>query len=149
VATTSTTSTILMSFSNGTTSNVTFRWEVTGMKVSDEGENTNAVVQTYWRKIGTDENGNEGTFDGATPFTSANVPSGEFVPYEDLTEEMVLSWIQPVAEEPMYRKHINEMIAKKIGEKMNIKRTVDRMPWQDPNVTPVTTTIPEPARTDI
>ena len=145
----STTSTMIMSFSNGTTSTVTFTWEVTGMKVSDEGDNTNAVVQTYWRKIGTDENGNQGTFEGATPFTSVNVPAGEFVPYEELTEEMVLSWIQPVTEVGSYRDHINEMIARKIGEKLNIKRTVDRMPWQDPNVTPVVSSVAEPARTDI
>ena len=148
MSTTATTASIVMSWPGGITSTVTFKWEVTGMKVSDEGPNTNAVVQTYWRKTGTDENGNEGKFDGATPFTSVDVPEGEFVSYEDLTEEMVLSWIQPVAEVPSYRDHINEMIAAKIGEKLNIKRSVDRMPWQDPNVTPVPTKA-EPARTDI
>lgn len=148
MSTTATTASIVMSWPGGITSTVTFKWEVTGMKVSDEGSNSNAVVQTYWRKTGTDENGNEGKFDGATPFTSVDVPEGEFVPYDELTEEMVLSWIQPIAEEPNYRAHINDSIAAKIGVNLNIKRQVQRMPWQDPNVTPIPT-VAEPARTDI
>ena len=148
MSTTATTASIVMSWPNGITSTVTFKWEVTGLKVSDEGPNTNAVVQTHWRKTGTDENGNVGAFDGATPFTSVDVPEGEFVSYDDLTEEMVLSWIQPIAEVPSYREHINEVIAAKIGENLNIKRQVQRMPWQDPNVTPVPT-VADPARTDI
>ena len=49
---------------------ITYTWEVTSLKVKDVSDTkANAVVQTYWKKIGTDENGNTGTFSGATPFT--------------------------------------------------------------------------------
>ena len=51
---------------------LTLSWSVTGIKTRDqvnsEGETlTNAVVQTYWKVVGTDAEGNTGEFAGATP----------------------------------------------------------------------------------
>ena len=87
--------------------------------------NQNAVVQTYWKLTGTDEEliteegKNSGTFSGATPFTTTTMPPGtEFVPFADLTEEMVISWIQAVVEgNPGYKQHIDEQIQKQIDQK--------------------------------
>ena len=100
---------------------LTYTWKVTGIKTRDEvnelGETLqNAVVQTYWQKIGTDADGNEGTFSGATPFTAANVPAGEFVPLAELTEETVIGWIQDVVVGG-YEEHVNSMIQKQIDDK--------------------------------
>ena len=110
--------------------NLTYTWKVTGIKTRDEvnaeGETLqNAVVQTYWQKIGTDAEGNEGTFSGATPFTAAEVPSGEFVPLAQLTEEMVISWIQAVVV-GSYEEHVNGMIQKQIDDKTI---TDVKLPW--------------------
>ena len=96
---------------------ITYTWSITGLKTKNEGDNTNAVVQTYWKKIGTDENGNEGTFSGATPFTSVDVPAGEFVAFEDLTEETVLDWIKSVVV-GNYEQHVNGQIQKQIDDKI-------------------------------
>lgn len=100
---------------------LTYTWKVTGIKTRDEvneqGETLkNAVVQTYWQKIGTDSDSNEGTFSGATPFTAANVPAGEFVPFAELTEETVLGWIQAVVVGG-YKEHVDSMIQKQIDDK--------------------------------
>lgn len=92
---------------------ITYTWEVTGLKTKTEGDNINAVVQTYWKKIGVDEHGHVGTFSGATPFTSANVPSGEFIPFESLTEEIVLGWIKSVVVNE-YEDHVNQKIQEQI-----------------------------------
>ena len=109
---------------------LTYTWKVTGIKTRDEvneqGETLqNAVVQTYWQKIGTDADGNEGTFSGATPFTAANVPAGEFVPLAELTEETVIDWIQDIVV-GSYEEHVNGMIQKQIDDK-NI--TDAPLPW--------------------
>ncbi len=48
---------------------IEYTWAVTPLKQKPKGENENAVVQTYWTKTGTDEDGNEGSFSGATPFS--------------------------------------------------------------------------------
>jgi hypothetical protein len=123
---------------------VTYTWKVTGLKARDEGGHTNAVVQTYWQKIGTDENGNQGTFSGATPFSAANVPAGQFVPYEELTEEIVLGWIQSVVV-GSYEEHVNGQIQKQIDAIVN--PIVDPgLPWAPaPAPEPAPAPTPEPA----
>jgi hypothetical protein len=95
---------------------ITYTWKVTGVKTRDEGPLQNAVVQTYWEKIGTNEAGVEGKFSGATPFTAAGMDPGAFVPVESLTEAVVLGWIQGVVT-GSYEEHVNQQIQKQIDEK--------------------------------
>jgi hypothetical protein len=104
---------------------VTYTWEVTSLKTKNEGSNLNAVVQTYWKKIGTDSQGNVGEFEGATPFTSANVPANEFLPFEELTEEIVLGWIQAEVTGD-YEQHVNSRIQKKLDE---LAMSQPGLPW--------------------
>ena len=80
---------------------MTYTWKVTAMKVEDQinefGQTLpNSVIQTYWEKTGTDADGNTGTFAGATPFTAAHQPEEDFTPFDQLTENQVLGWIQAV-----------------------------------------------------
>lgn len=104
-----------------------YTWKINSLKVKDEGPNTNAVVQTYWEKTGTDTNGNIGTFSGATPFTSVDVPEGEFIPLAQLTEEIVLGWIQGAINAD-YEAHINAEIQKQIDAIIDPIQEVD-LPW--------------------
>lgn len=113
---------------------ITYTWKVTGVKTKTEGLYQQAVVQTYWTKTGTDENGNTGTFSGATPFTTANLPQGqEFVPFADLSEEIVLGWIQAIVVGG-YEEHVNGVIAKQIADKVD-PVVEAQLPWMP--VTPV------------
>jgi len=96
---------------------IAYTWEVTALKKRDEGEFKDAVVQTYWKKIGTDDNGNVGEFSGATPFSTKGLETTEnFTPFEELTEAVVLGWIQAVVVGD-YEKHVNEQIQKQIDAK--------------------------------
>ncbi len=108
----------------------TYTYTVTGLKVKDEDGNTNAVVQTYWKLTGTDESGNEGTFTGATPFTSTTMPEGStFVPFEELTEQIVIDWIKDVVEtNPGYQQHIDSQIQKQINDRIT-PITEASLPW--------------------
>ena len=110
---------------------ITYTWKVTGVKTKTEDGNQDAVVQTYWTKTGRDEDGHEGTFSGATPFTSLNMPAGStFVPFAELTEATVLGWIQAVVVDG-YEEHVNAQIAKQIDEKHN-PVTEAALPWAPP-----------------
>lgn len=107
-----------------------YTWKVTGIKVKDEinAEGVtlpSAVVQTYWEKRGTDANGNEGMFAGATPFSAADVSQGEFVSFESLDEATVLGWIQAVVVGD-YEKHVNAQIQKQIDDQAI---TEPDLPW--------------------
>jgi len=111
---------------------ITYTWKITGLKVQDSVVNgvtyPKAICQTYWQKTGTDENGNEGTFSGATPFTiDPTDDSGPFIPFEELTEENVLNWIKTVVV-GSYEEHVNGVIRKSIDDK--ISPIVDsKLPW--------------------
>ena len=91
----------------------------------------NAVVQTNWQKIGTDENGNQGIFSGATPFTQDPTDeSGPFIAFEELTEEDVINWIKTVVV-GQYEQHVNEQIQRQISEKLN-PTSEPPLPWASP-----------------
>jgi len=108
---------------------IKYTWKITGLKTKNvSATQQGAVVQTYWEKRGSDENGNEGAFAGATPFTvDPTDDSGPFIPFEQLTEADVLSWIQTIVV-GSYEENVNKMIKEQIDEK--IKPIVDaQMPW--------------------
>jgi hypothetical protein len=111
---------------------VTYTWEVTSLKTKNEtlGDGVvlpNAICQTYWKKIGTDEDGNEGTFSGATPFSAENLTEENFQQFDVLTEEIVLGWIQAIVVDG-YEEHVNGQIQKQIDEKVT-PITDTAMPW--------------------
>ena len=124
--------------------NYTWTWEVTGLKKTDQVNSEGAtlegaVVQTYWKVVGADSDGNEGEFSGATPFTAVNVPAGSFTAFETLTEATVLGWIENIVNSDQgYADHISEQVAKKIDE---VTITDAHMPWA-PAVTPEPVPVP-------
>ena len=99
---------------------MTYTWEVTGLKNRADG----TVVQTYWKKTGTDTDGNEGSFAGATPF-ERDEDDSTFVPFANLTEAVVLGWIQAVVVDD-YEDHVNAQIQKQID---GMAVTNVDMPW--------------------
>lgn len=109
-----------------------YTWKLKSLKRKDSSDLKNIIVQTYWQKIGTNENGIEGIFEGATPFDLSTVDPDNFIAYEDLTEETVLSWIKSqVTSSPGYEEHINERISSQIDEKENPTIEVTGgFPWQ-------------------
>lgn len=104
-----------------------YTWKITGVKTIDTDSAKNAIVQTYWEKTGIDENGNKGSFSGATPFTEANIDPEKFVPYEELTEEIILSWIKDIVV-GSYEEHVNSRINSQILE--SIVKTPS-LPWAE------------------
>lgn len=107
--------------------NITYTWKVTGVKTRTEADQVGFIFQTYWTKTGIDENGNEGVFTGATPLKPDT--KMDFTPFDQLTETMVLEWIQKVVDsQPGYQNHINEQIAKQIALKTN-PVTESKLPW--------------------
>jgi len=96
---------------------INYTWAVTGMKVTTVGSESDYVVQTYWTKTGTNENGNTGTFIGATPF-DPNPDQPDFIPYDQLTQEIVLGWIQPLVIDS-YQEHVDGVIAKQIAQQID------------------------------
>ena len=74
-------------------------------------------------------------FSGATLLDPTNTPVGSFVAFDDLTEDSVLGWIQPVVlHDQGYCDHIADMISRQIEETVTEDAS---MPWAPEDVTPV------------
>ena len=68
---------------------ITLSWIIERLLVKPtEGSETNVVITADWRCNGTQDQ-YSGTCYGSCSFQP---PSGEFTPYEDLTQEQVLGW---------------------------------------------------------
>lgn len=111
-----------------------YTWKITQLVKQNTNDLDNIIVGTRWTVTGTDEDGYEGTFTGATPFSLNTVDPNSFTPYEELTEAQVLGWIQNIVSGSAitsYWDHINERINKAIETEKNIIVSVDstNLPW--------------------
>lgn len=119
---------------------LTYTWSIKSLKKQDDpsAQLNDIIVQTYWECTGTDENGNTGTFNGATPFDPDQVDAANFTAYESLTEAQVLGWIQAVVNgNPGYKDHIDQQIQKQIDATIKpITEVTDgALPWAPPSET--------------
>jgi hypothetical protein len=113
----------------------TFNWKLIGLKKSNSEQLPNAVIGTNWTVTGIDEDGNEGTFTGATPFKISEINTGSFTEYSELTEEQVLGWVKNVVSgsysSTNYWNHIEGVISKEINSKKYTYVEVSNLdlPW--------------------
>jgi len=114
---------------------LTYEWKLTGLKKQNSTTLENAVVGTTWKLIGTDEDGNSGTFSGATPFNIGTIDTASFTTYSELTEEQVLGWIKSIVSgsnpATNYMEHIDSQILKEVNSKKFVAVEVPEvdLPW--------------------
>lgn len=114
----------------------TYEWKLTGLKKQDTADLSDLVVGTRWELKGTDEDGNEGKFSGATPLDLPDAGAEGYIAYADLTETQVLGWIQNIVSgsgSGNYMEHINEQIQKQIDETRFTQLEVQSndLPWSE------------------
>jgi hypothetical protein len=113
----------------------TYEWKLTGLKKQNSTNIEDAVVGTNWKVIGTDEDGNEGSFTGATPFSIEQINTGSFTSYSELTEAQVLNWVKNHVsgsnQSTNYWGHISDVIQREIDSKKWVKVEVSEidLPW--------------------
>jgi hypothetical protein len=112
---------------------LTYTWAVTSLKKTTDGSVDNFVVQSTWTCTGTDEDGDSGVFNGATPFPLDSLDPATFIPYEDLTEADVIGWIQAVVV-GSYKEHVDAQINKQIALIKDPVADVPEgdFPWEEP-----------------
>jgi hypothetical protein len=96
---------------------LTYEWKLIGLKKQNTQNLSDVIIGTQWKLTGTDEDGNSGIFNGATPFPVQDLNGDGFIDYRDLTEELVLGWIKnhvSGSTPSNYMNHINQQIQKQI-----------------------------------
>lgn len=112
---------------------ITYTWKLKSLKKTSTSQFNDIVVETNWELTGTDEDGDSGTFHGTTPFAVQDVNGDGFIDYKDLTEEIVIGWIQEVVTGG-YKQHVDEQIIRQIMENKNpvVEVLESELPWTTP-----------------
>lgn len=108
---------------------MTYEWQILNITTQDEvnsqGETlADSVVRVKWKKIATDENGNKASYLGYSTFTSENTLASDFIQYADLTEDVVIGWIQNWLTTTNYT--VDESLRLKLEK---IKKEERALPW--------------------
>jgi hypothetical protein len=122
---------------------LTYEWKLTALKKQNTENLSDAIVGTQWKLTGTDEDGNSGIFNGATPFEVQDLNGDGFIDYHDLTEELVLGWIKSHVSgsaSSNYMNHINQQIEKQINSVKFATLDVNEvdLPWSPTSGSSVT-----------
>jgi hypothetical protein len=105
---------------------ITLSWIIERLLVRKvEGTLTDVVITADWRCNGTQESFS-GTCYGSCSFAP---PSGEFTPYEDLTEAQVLSWC---FSNGVDKTAIEANVTQQINDQINPPIITPPLPWLPP-----------------
>jgi len=94
------------------------------------GDLQNVVTRVRYNYVGTDEEGNEGTFAGVTPMPALE-DTLNFKPFADLLPEDVVAWLEVTAD----KTHMQERITKQIEANLYPKHEPVPSPWAAPEET--------------
>ena len=102
---------------------ITLSWIIERLLVKPtEGSLTDVVITADWRCNGTQDQ-YSGTCYGSCSFQP---PSGEFTPYEDLTEQQVLDWCY---ENGVDKTAIEANVTAQINDQINPPIIAPPLPW--------------------
>lgn len=103
---------------------INYEWKITAMKSAPSLDGLSDVItHINFEYKGTDEDGNEGVFNGACPIPAPDADN--FTELANLTEADVIEW----AKENHPTDHMNEVIEKQISDKVTPKNVETDMPW--------------------
>lgn len=88
---------------------IIYKWSVNPLDcvISEDGM-TNVVQTVHWRFDGTDEKGVTSGMYGANSFPPPS--SADFVPFDQLTDTIVIGWLDSVLDVPAMEKQIADAI---------------------------------------
>jgi hypothetical protein len=110
---------------------ITLSWIIERLLVKPtEGSLTDVVITADWRCNGTDET-YSGTCYGSCSFQP---PTGEFTPYEDLTQEQVLGWCY---QNGVDQAAIEANVTQQINDQINPPVIAPPLPWVAQPLPPV------------
>ena len=130
---------------------LTYDWKLIGLKKQNSELVNDAIVGTNWKITATDEDGNVGTFTGATPFKLSEINTGSFTEYSQLTEAQVLGWVKSHVSgsnpSTNYMEHINTMILKEIASNKwtKVEVAAEDLPWSPTSGSRVAPEVTAPA----
>jgi hypothetical protein len=117
---------------------IVYSWAIEQMQeVPQQGSLTDVVINISWRRFGTTVVDDKEYQAGAFGFFVCSQPSGEdFTPYEDLTREQVIGWL----EAGLDVEAINLNLIAQLNDQINPPVVILPLPWEPTTTTTTTTT---------
>lgn len=112
---------------------LSYKWKITEITKKKVENTDDVVLHSRWKLTGTNpDTGTEGSFAGATPLEYDADNLENFVPFDSLTEDLVIGWVSASVTGPNgYFDHISEQIEAQIEKTDNPIEEVeeDNLPW--------------------
>ena len=103
---------------------ITYTFTVNKIEIAPAlGELADVITRVRYDYEGVDENGIKGTFAGVTPLPAPETT--DIVPLTEITEEIVIGWLEAYADKP----HMQERIQKQIEGQVAPKYVDIPLPW--------------------
>ena len=100
-------------------------WKINQLEVTpSEGDLTNVVITAWWQAID-EEDGFTGT---VYSYCTLPAPEGEFTPYEELTEDIVLGWVW---DNGVDKDAVEAQVLAQIEDQKNPTVVTPPLPWQE------------------
>ena len=111
---------------------LTYTWKIEKLTKTTQDSVEDVIIHVRWVLTGTNADGLEGSFHGATPLTFDSSAEG-FIPYANLTKEDVVSWLEGIVVDS-YWDHVTEQIQKQINKQTSVEEEVGEadLPWAEP-----------------
>lgn len=94
---------------------INYNYSINTVKKINENGFENAVVQVYWSLVGTNESGQTSRVHGTSTFSTNELNSNEdFIPFDQVSDETIVSWIQNSVSEEQDT-HMKNLIQQEVG----------------------------------
>lgn len=116
---------------------INYSWKIHSLTKRTINNIESVIFTVVWEKFGIDENGYSGSIKTTISFNINEIDENSFIPYEQLTEEILIDWVKDFINEEAINKGIEQEIEKAKSQWIQIND--GEFPW---NI--VEETLPDP-----
>lgn len=106
---------------------IVYTWKIHSITKKTIQETSDVVFKVVWEKFGISEDEYAGSVKSSTTFNIEDIDQNLFVPYEQLTEDIVINWVRNSINEDIINQNIENEIEKLRSNWIQVDE--DRLPW--------------------
>ena len=107
---------------------IQYTWRIHSLTKETVGDVNDVITEITWQKIGVEkETGYIGSVKRQTIFTEDQLKTDSFVPYDQLTEKVVLEWIESTVNQNQLNNIIEQEIEKRKSNRTHVEEK--DLPW--------------------
>jgi hypothetical protein len=105
-----------------------YTWKIHAITKRTINSIDNVVFTVVWEKFGIEDDGYSGSIKSAANFNIGDIDESSFVPYDQLTEEIVIDWVKNFIDEESVNRGIEIEIEKARSGWIQVDD--QNLPWQ-------------------